>query len=453
MDASSSPSAAPSPKAGSSPDRAARVRRRARIGCGAAILAGSAGITAILIATARRPETRPPEEPVLTVRVVEARLEPVETRIVAYGEARPLRVVDLAAEVGGTVVEMARALQAGDRVREDEVLARIDPRDYEAAVAEAEAAVAQARARLAQLDTREAAERERRKLVVRARDLARTEFGRVRDLFERGAGAASGVDAAEQAYVQAAAQLALLDQELALIPTRREEARAARAAAEARRDTARLRLDRTVLRAPFAGRLTFADLHPGLSLQPGRRVAALADDRELEIRAAVDAADLRQWIPFAPDEDSVPGWFDPLPPLPVRLTWTEGAGDLAWTGRLDRVVAFDATTRTATLAVRVGGDALRSPEHPFPLTAGMFCEVEIPGRALREAVVLPRSAITFDGQVRLDVDGRLRTVPVEVARAEGDTAYVTGGLRPGDRVIVTRLSAPLEGARVREAGD
>jgi hypothetical protein len=41
-------------------------------------------------------------------------------------------------------------------------------------------------------------------------------------------------------------------------------------------------------------------------------------------------------------------------------------------------------------------------------------------------------------------DGRLKTVDVEVARIEGDYAYVSRGLEDGALVVTTRLVDPLE---------
>jgi len=40
----------------------------------------------------------------------------------------------------------------------------------------------------------------------------------------------------------------------------------------------------------------------------------------------------------------------------------------------------------------------------------------------------------------------LKTVSVEVAKTDGEYAYVTGGINPGDTVITTRLIDPLENA-------
>ena len=48
--------------------------------------------------------------------------------------------------------------------------------------------------------------------------------------------------------------------------------------------------------------------------------------------------------------------------------------------------------------------------------------------------------------VFISVNDRLKTVAVQVARADGEFAYISGGLNPGDMVITTRLIDPLENA-------
>jgi multidrug efflux pump subunit AcrA (membrane-fusion protein) len=70
--------------------------------------------------------------------------------------------------------------------------------------------------------------------------------------------------------------------------------------------------------------------------------------------------------------------------------------------------------------------------------------VEIPGKSLKNVVKLPRWAVSYENTVYMSVDGRLKTVPVEVARLDSDNAYISGGINPGDLVVTTRLVSPLE---------
>ena len=68
-------------------------------------------------------------------------------------------------------------------------------------------------------------------------------------------------------------------------------------------------------------------------------------------------------------------------------------------------------------------------------------------------VSLRNLAVSFDGQAHLADNGVLRTVRVRTLRTEGDTVYIDQGLREDDRVIVTRLVAPLEGAALNVLED
>jgi multidrug efflux pump subunit AcrA (membrane-fusion protein) len=50
--------------------------------------------------------------------------------------------------------------------------------------------------------------------------------------------------------------------------------------------------------------------------------------------------------------------------------------------------------------------------------------------------------------VYVAIDSKLKTIPVEVARSQGEAAYISEGLKPGDRVITTRLIDPMENTKL-----
>lgn len=172
----------------------------------------------------------------------------------------------------------------------------------------------------------------------------------------------------------------------------------------------------------------------------------LADDTALEIPVKLDATDVRHWLRF--DHVTTPSntaWFAALTQVPCEIRWVEDTDGQTWEGTLHRVEQFDPETRTLTVAVRISSqNACQVDGQGLPLVAGMFCEVTIPGRTLRDVYPLPRSAITFDETVYLAKDSRLKKAQVEILYTEGGTAYVAGGIRPHDRVVTTRLINPLE---------
>lgn len=422
---------------------------RAGCGCGALLFAGL--VAAALVALAVRPGEAEPPEPLISARVLVAETGEATVTLRGHGVVRSLRDVALVAELGGRVEEMPRLLRPGDRVAEGELLLRIDPRDAEAAVREARAETARLRAALTTLNVQEETDRARRGSLARGVELSQREFDRVRRLFEEeNVGSANAVEAAEQAHVQMKQQLAQLDQSLAVMPARTEETRAALDAAEARLERARTQRGRADMHAPFAGRVVETMVEVGTAVSPGAKLLRLADDRSLEIRFPMDAAEVRRWVPFGEaDTSEISAWFPPLPETPVTLHWSEGNGEISWEGRLNRVVSFDATTRTVMLAARIDAAAARAGGGALPLTDGMFCRVEFPGRALSNVFTLPRGAVTHDNRVyTADAENRLRSVEVEVLRAEDERVFVRGGISEGDRVVVTRLIAPLEGTRL-----
>lgn len=172
---------------------------------------------------------------------------------------------------GGTVLVTARtdgvvtaiAVQPGDHVSAGQVLARLDARAADIAVASAAAGVAQARARLAQAQAeRQQADRRGPRVVAAAK-----------------AGAASG-DAAAQA--QAAVALGAAQQ---------AAAQAGLASAEQQLALARLHLEATTLRAPDAGVVVARELRLGqaVTAQSGTPVFEILPERPHIVRAQLDA--------------------------------------------------------------------------------------------------------------------------------------------------------------------
>ncbi|HEU4558442.1 MAG TPA: biotin/lipoyl-binding protein, partial [Longimicrobium sp.] len=83
----------------------------------------------------------------------EVRAEAVARRalvstVTASGKIQPKRKVDISADISGRVIQLA--VEEGQWVNRGDLLLRIDPSQYEAAVNQAEAGVAQNRARQAE---------------------------------------------------------------------------------------------------------------------------------------------------------------------------------------------------------------------------------------------------------------------------------------------------------------
>jgi len=398
----------------------------------------------------------PPSEPMLETEIVVAAQEDVPVVIKGLGTVRSRDTAAIAPKVAGEVVEVHPQLEAGGLIRKDEVLFRIDSTDYEARAAQAEAQTAQLESALALLSEKSGQDRGRLTTLERGRDLARQEFERDKGLLENDRiGSQSMVDMSERAYLQAEDAYTQASQAVGLYPLRIAEAQKSLEAARAQLGLAKLTLERTLVRAPFDGRVKSVQIAVGQTAAPGVPAVVLSDDSALEISVPLDSRDAQSWLRFQPDaEAAAAGWFAAPEPVRCTIVWTEDRAAAPWEGVLSRVERFDPMTRTLTVAVTVDGNEARALDSGLPLTEGMFCEVLIPGKTMTGVFRLPRWAVDFEGEVFVaenDASGqpRLQRKQAEVLRTQDEEVFVSGGLAAGDRVVATRLANPMRNALLR----
>ncbi len=395
------------------------------------------------------------EERPIKVKTTTAQPRDYPVVISGYGEARALTVVTVAPEVSGRVVYTHPDLKAGQIIPSGDIMFRVDPSDYEAGLQEARAGVTQWQATVARLKKQYAIDSQRLKTLERSAQLAKTEFERIKRLFEADrVGTRSGIDQAERAYNSALDQADQISQAVSLYPLQIREAESSLASSRARLSVAETNLSRCEIAAPFNARIQSVTVETGQFVSPGQNVLTLVDDTILEIQVSLDSRDARHWLQFEPASNRQPtAWFGSLAPVECTIRWTEDKTGTGWTGMLNRVVRFDQQTRTLTVAVRINAQsAMGDGRRSLPLVEGMFCTVDIPGRTMRGVYRLPRQAVTFENKAYLvDADNRLKTVDVRVERIEGEYVYVGQGINPGDTVILTRLIDPLENALLEAA--
>jgi multidrug efflux pump subunit AcrA (membrane-fusion protein) len=415
--------------------------------CGVILFAGLV-IMKRLAALREPPKQAEVPEARLRVEVLRALPESVPVLITGYGEARSRDVVGITPEVAGMVVEIHPRLEAGEVIPEGDLLFRIDPRDYQAAMNQASANVSQMRDTIVRLKKQYEVDRSRLDTIRSSRDLAQREFNRVRQLFEQEeVGTQSGVEKAEMGFNQAQDAYDLLAQAVELYPVRIRETEAGLAAAEAALELSKTRFGRTEVRAPFQARIREARVELGQYVMPGAPVMTLANDALLEIPVPLDSRDVRDWLGFAENSGADgKAWFAVPEPVRCRIFWTEAPGEHYWEGALRRVQQFDRFARTVTVAIEVCGSEIMSTNNRLPLVDGMFCRVDIPGKMMQQVFRLPRWAVTFEEKVFVAKDKRLEYRDVTVVRTQGEETFVSEGLQPGELVVVTRLVNPLPGS-------
>jgi multidrug efflux pump subunit AcrA (membrane-fusion protein) len=414
----------------------------------AVLVAGGIYGMLTLASMKKSPEEAPAvKERRLKVEVVSVTSVEVPVAITGYGEATAVDVVSIAPEVSGKVVLVHPGLEVGGLIPKGEVLFKIDDKDYASAVKEEESSVSLWENGIRRLQKQSELDWARLITLERNCELAKAEFERVKRLFEDDkVGTRSGVDSAEQTYNRARDQADQMRQTLELYPIQIGEVENNHNGALARLSIARTRLERCVVRSPFSARVKAVSMEVGQYVTTGQNVLTLADDSILEIHVPLDSQDVRRWLQFIENtSQNDTAWFARPKPVECRIGWTEDRVGHVWKGNLHHVVKFDQQTRTVTVAVRIEArDALSTSEQKLPLVEGMFCSVEIPGQTMHNVFQIPRWAVSFNSTVYVAEQNRLKTVPVTVARIEGEQAYISAGLNEGDLVVTTRLTDPLE---------
>lgn len=357
------------------------------------------------------------------------RVTPVTT---AWGRIRSWRTAQIRPAVGGRVVSLSDNLRDGAAVRAGAELARIDPADYMAAVAEGRLALREAEAdaeEAAAAETAAAAELRAARRQVALRAAARDRLTNL-----TGQGFASGAALEEAELALAAAEQALAGFAQAETTARLSVARARIAAERAALalDEAERRLADTTLVAPFDGVIGEADVAVGDVLSANQTVARLIDPSALEAELRLSGAAFGRLLDAG----------GRLRQAPVAASLSLGGAALTVEGWLDRPgPTVEGAGRTVFARLEPGPDAVLRP--------GDFVTAEIREPALERVAALPASAATEDGRILLvDGDDRLREVVATILRREGDRLIVSG-LEDGARYVAARAPQLAPGVLVR----
>jgi membrane fusion protein (multidrug efflux system) len=328
----------------------------------------------------------PPPPGPAPVGVIVVREEPVALSAELPGRTSPYETSDVRPQVDGIV--RARLFTEGDYVRAGQPLYRIDPASYEARVSSARAALARARASTI------AAEGQ----VKRYAELVKRNFVS-RQLYD------NALSAAGEARADVEAQAAALR-------------------------SAQIDLDRTTIRAPISGRIGRSLYTTGALVQAGQENPLTTIQRldPIYVDIQQSSSDLLRLR-----EQTLSGQVT-SDKAPVRLQLESGSA-YPMTGTLSFA---DVTVDPAT-----GSQAIRAvfPNPQHILLPGMFVRGEISQGVQTRGILVPQRAVNRDerGRPTVLVVGAKNMSELRVVQADrtvGESWLVTGGLKPGDRVIV-----------------
>ncbi len=363
--------------------KSASIRRllRAAVFSAAALTAGCAK------------QVRTPVKESVPVTVGTAARQDVPVEVRAIGHVEPYSTVSLKARVGGEVTKVG--FKDGQDVKKGELLFQIDPRPYEAMLAQARAQLERDRAvaKNAEEDSRRYAD------LVQKDYVTREQYGATRS----NAAAAMATVKADEAAVQ----------------------------------NARLQLSYCAVTAPISARAGSVLVYPGNQVKGN-------DDKPLVVLNQIQPV----YVSFAVPESSLAAIRQHARPgqnLSVAASASGNPGNTQ-TGELtflDNTV--DPTTGTILLKATF-------PNQNEVLWPGEYVDVVLRLATEPGAIVVPSQAVQTGqaGQYVYVVksDLTVESRPVKVSRTHGPLAIVTNGLQPGERVVTDGQLRLAPGSKV-----
>ena len=351
-------------------------------------------------------------------KVEATRLKPetYQVFVKTQGTVRPRTTSVIIPEVSGRVIFVSPSFREGGYFEKGEVLLAIDPVNYETAQVIAESSVAQA---------------------FRALEEAKVSSKQAVENWQRVGKTTEPSDLVKK------------------IPQLRE-AEARLRAAEAELGKAKRDLERTKIKAPFAGRIAEQIVDIGQYVSPNTQLGRAFATDVMEVRlpltntelAFVDLpetyrgesqAEIRREIHKAPE---------------VSISGTIGNHLGRWDGKIVRVdSSIDEMSRQLFVIAEVS-DPYRyeQADDSPPLKIGMFVDALVKGNDLENVFILPRQAVRIGGEVIvIQGDNTIRRQKVTPIFSEDKRIVIPaegGGLKAGEVVCLTPLAYPANGAKV-----
>lgn len=374
-----------------------QMKRRLRV----TALVAALGLTMALAGCGGETSNQAQADTPRPVQVVEVQAQRYALSSTLPGRVEPVRVAEVRARVAGIV--LTRNFEEGADVKAGDVLFRIDPAPFKAALSRAQGELAKADAAVADAQA----------ILKRYTPLVKIE--------------------------------AVSQQDFDTATTTLKSAQAARRSAQADVETAQLNLDYATVKAPISGRIGRAQVTEG-ALVGQNEATAMATIQQLDpiyvdfnqpvadmlrMRAALQNGSLGQGEGAS---------------ISITIDGTDER-------RSGKLLFSDIAVDRSTGQVSVRGE-FANPD--VLLLPGMYVRVETKQGVDPDAILVPQRAVTrsTDGKPQVMLVGKddvVESRAVQTGTMRGSDWHIVDGLAVGDRVIVGGVSAAVPGQKVSVA--
>ena len=348
-------------------------------------------IVAMLMTGCR--DEMPTQEIVRTVRAMKVADFAGMTKRTFPGRAKATQEVDLAFRVAGPLV--AFPVKVGDEVEEGDLIARIDPRDFQVTLRNAEGSLQRAKAN---------------------QQRGQSEYDRALELHRKGAGSQAEVDEAKELLDVATADIVAL---------------------EASVDSAKDALGDTDLLAPYAGTIVASYVENFQNVREKQMIARLLDTTRIEFEVNIPET-LISMVPYVEDLHVT---FDAFPDVQVPAEVSEVGNEASQTTRTFPVTLIMDQPEGAVIlpgmAGRVAGTARKPDEEQLTIV--------IPVTAVFSPEAENKSLVWVIDQDSNTVGRR----HVEIDRLVSAGYVISSGLEPGEMIATAGVNFLAEAQHVR----
>ncbi|QYJ91802.1 efflux RND transporter periplasmic adaptor subunit [Shewanella halotolerans] len=364
-----------------------------------AVLVLGGGTFAVLASMKKPPEEKPVVDntPVVAVEIIDK--EPMTFTVNSYGIVNAKYETDLVSQVTGEIVYLSDAFVRGGFVKKGQILAKIDPSDYEAALIDAKATVASAKATLVQ---------EKAYGKVAAEEWKRIENGTPTELSLR--------------KPQLAQEVARLN------------------SSEAGLKRATRNLERTVIKAPYDALIESRHIGLGSYVSAGTQVGKLLSTEKAEIRLPLPDKEIRYL-----DNKGLGAQ--------VMVKGNFAGENTAWKGQIVRSEGVIDNRSRMTYLVAEVIDPYGLKDNKQPLRYGSYITAQIHGSQAQDVTTIARHLVVNDKVAIMTPENTLAFKSVDILRQQGTQVVIGDGLDDGMRLITSALDYPIEGMKLALAED
>lgn len=341
----------------------------------------------------------------IVVEVAQVKQQAYQVILTSFGTVQARTQSMLVAQVGGQIIKVSEQFRDGGFFEKGEALIWLDDRDYQAEVKIAEANVLTAQQGLME-------------------EQAQSEQA-LRNWQRLGNG-----------------------DEPSLLVLRKPQLEAAKAtllSAEAQLQKSNLALERTVVKAPYAGRILSTQADLGQVVSNNSQIASVYAIDIVEVRLPINNNDLELInLPREYKGNQVVGTNSQV------YLRSDLIANQHWLAKIVRTEgAIDNATQQLYMVAQIDDPFSHDSEQNMPVKIGQYVDAEIVAKQLPNAIVIPNSAIYQGSYVYTVNDNLLQRKDISIRWQNSQEAVIAEGLKESELLVLTPMGQVSSGTRVQ----